>query len=113
MMAVTAWEDFQEEVLSSDEPVLALFHASWCPFCRAFLPLFRDAKADGVRMVEVDVSDDESPFWEAFGVEVVPTLILFHQGRVVTRADGRFVRGLSEEDLDRLLRMAREASGKG
>lgn len=109
MMVLSAWDDFEREVLRFPQPVIALFHATWCPFCQAFLPTFRRFDPDGVRTVEVDVSDDDSPFWDAFGIEVVPTLILFHKGKVVARADGRFVRGLREDDLKSLIRRATEA----
>ncbi|MCJ2520139.1 MAG: thioredoxin family protein [Candidatus Thermoplasmatota archaeon] len=108
MIASATEDSFKADVLNSQHPVLALFHARWCGFCQAFLPIFRRVKGDDVELVEVDISDEASPLWDTYGLEVVPTLILFRNGTVVDRADGRFMRGLREADLERLLEAARE-----
>ncbi|MFQ5837687.1 MAG: thioredoxin family protein [Thermoplasmata archaeon] len=108
MTILATWGDFEEEVLKAENPVVALFHASWCSFCRAYLPDFRGSKANGVKLVEVDISSESSPFWDAYGIEITPTLILFHEGKVAGRADGRSLRGLEKGDLERLLQLARE-----
>lgn len=100
--------NFEAEVLQVEGPVLALFLATWCPFCTDFLPLFRAAHDGGVRLAEVDISDESSPLWGAYAIEIVPTLILFHEGGVVGRADGVHMRGLGPEDLERMLELARE-----
>ncbi len=108
MIATAAEPEFEREVLSSEKPALALFYAQWCPFCRAYLPVFRGAESDGVKLVEVDISDESDPLWDVYGIEVVPTLILFHGGGVIGRADGRYLRGLEEADLERMIQIAME-----
>ncbi len=108
MMEPARGLDFEAEVLRAEEPVLALFHARWCPFCTDFLPLFRAAQDADVRLAEVDISDESDPLWDAYGIEIVPTLLLFHAGEVAARADGMYLRGLSREDLERMVRLARE-----
>lgn len=105
-MTSTPETDFKRDVLSSEEPVMALFHAQWCGFCRAFMPTFRRADADGVKFVEVDISDYDNPLWDSYAIEVVPTLILFDGGRVVSRADGRYMRGLDDADMAGMLQAA-------
>lgn len=107
MKHVSDSASFRREVLEAHGPVLALFYAAWCPFCRAYLPVYRQAEAPGVRRVEVDLSDEGNPLWEAYDVRVVPTLILYEGGEVVDRVDGRPLRGLREEDIDRVLGLAR------
>ncbi len=107
-MASTPETDFERDVLSSEEPVIALFHAQWCGFCRAFMPIFRRAEALRVRLVEVDISDYDSPLWDSYGIEVVPTLILFEGGQVVARADGRYMQGLDDTDMAQVLQAATE-----
>lgn len=99
-------EPFRQAVAESEEPVLALFVATWCGFCRAYQPRFREAETPGVRRVEVDLSDDLNPLWEEYDIQVVPTLILFRDGEVADRADGRLGRGLQGAALDRLLDQA-------
>ncbi len=108
MAATTSGLDFDRDVLNSGVPALALFYAQWCPYCRDYLPTFRGAEAEGVKLVEVDISDESDPLWDVYGIEVVPTLILFHRGSVIGRADGRYLRGLQEADLARMLEVARE-----
>lgn len=105
-MATRSTMDFQEEILDSEEPVLVLFHAPWCPYCRSYLPVFRDAQDKGMRLAEVDIGDYDNPLWETYGIEVIPTMLLFQGGRVVARADGRYHIGLDRADLERMLKAA-------
>ncbi len=88
--------------------MVALFTAQWCGFCLRFLPTFRRAQAEGVRFVEVDISDYDDPLWDVYRIEVVPTLIVFHQGKVAARADGRYMRGLDDADMERMLQASAE-----
>jgi thioredoxin-like negative regulator of GroEL len=48
----------------------------------------------------MDISDDDNPLWEVFGIEVVPTIIIFKDGKAVFRRDGVFGRGLSEKAIE-------------
>jgi len=66
-----------------------LFVASWCPFCNLFYPVFQAvAEKTGIARARVDISDDDNPVWEVFSVEVVPTVIIFKEGKAVFRRDG-------------------------
>lgn len=76
------------------------FLADWCPFCRSFEPAFEGLK--GNRRFELaiaDVTDESSPLWERFGIDVVPTILAFRDGAVIFRRDGRLGRGLGSADL--------------
>jgi len=77
------------------------FLADWCPFCRSFAPKL-EALADhgAFQLLRADVSDEESPLWDRFGIEVVPTVIVFRDGVPVFRRDGRLGQGLREADLN-------------
>lgn len=76
----------------------AVFLASWCPFCRRFQPAFEAAaKVNGILWAYVDLSDDDNKLWDAFEIEVVPTIIIFKDGKPVWRKDGVLGRGLSED----------------
>jgi thioredoxin-like negative regulator of GroEL len=48
----------------------------------------------------MDLSDDNNPLWDAFSIEVVPTIIVFKDGKTEFRKDGVFGRGLSEKAID-------------
>jgi len=48
----------------------------------------------------MDLSDDDNPLWDTFSIEVVPTIIVFRDGKPEFRRDGFFGRGLSETAID-------------
>jgi thiol-disulfide isomerase/thioredoxin len=76
------------------------FSADWCPYCTAFLPNFATLEEGGALEIAVaDLTDLESPLWDSFEVEVVPTVILFKEGKVIFRANGRSGEGLDGADL--------------
>ena len=79
------------------------FLAAWCPFCREFYEEFaRYAATHPGRYAIGDVTDMDSPLWERFRLDVVPTVIAFRDGRPVVRIDGVLGRGLTATDLARL-----------
>ena len=74
------------------------FHATWCGFCRRFLPKFEspDGRLGG-RLALVDISDEENPLWERFGIEVVPAVLGFEDGALAWRIDSPMGVGLTEQ----------------
>jgi thioredoxin 1 len=78
-----------------------LFVASWCPFCKLFYPVFQAAaEKSGIAWTPMDISGDDNPLWWIFSIEVVPTIIVFKEGKAVFRRDGVLGRGLSEKAID-------------
>ncbi len=77
--------------------------ADWCPFCRAFRPLFERFDGGGIfESALADVTDTASPLWDRFQIEVVPTLLAFRDGELVHRIDGIPMEGLGPGDLENL-----------
>ncbi len=78
------------ELISGDQPVLVDFFATWCGPCQMMQPILQDtAKQVGekVKIIKVDV--DKNPLAASnFQVRGVPTLILFHKGKVMWRQSG-------------------------
>ena len=100
MIEVSSKCEFENQ-LKESKRVLALFYASWCPFCRSFLPVFAKnvSGKDSYLVLRVKVDDYDNPLWEEYSIEAVPTVILFEAERVCRRLDGRFGYGLSEKQL--------------
>jgi len=79
------------------------FVADWCPFCRRFRPRFEAlAGALPCSLAFADVTSEESPLWDVFGIEVIPTVVAFQDGAVVGRVDGRAGEDFGPGDLDRV-----------
>jgi len=97
-----------EGQLKENKRVLALFYASWCPYCRRFLPVFdKNVSNRGFNLVlRVRVDDYDNPLWAEYSIGVVPTVVLFEDGKVCRRLDGRFGYGLDEAQFKEWLEEA-------
>lgn len=85
---VEKMEDLQQELKKGD--VLLDFFATWCGPCRMIAPILEglDKKEDfPVQIVKIDV-DDAPELAGAFGVETIPTLFFFSEGKAVRKYSG-------------------------
>ena len=65
--------------LKTNEKVLALFYASWCPHCMGFVPVF-DKKVVNFNVgsvIHVLLDDYDNPLWDDYSIEAVPTAHIF------------------------------------
>ncbi len=100
MIQVDNMQDLNSQ-LKANEKVLALFYASWCPYCMRFLPIF-DKKVVNFSVgsiIHVLLDEYDNPLWDDYSIDAVPTLIFFEKGKVYRRLDGKFGVGLSEKQL--------------
>ena len=88
---------FEREVLQAEGLVLVDFWAAWCPPCRRLAPTI-DALADEydgrLTVAKVDV-DDSPEVAQRYGIQSIPTLILFKDGQPVDKRLG----ALPKEEL--------------
>ena len=81
--------NFEEEVLKSDKPVLIDFWASWCGPCRMVSPIIDEIAEENpqIKVCKVNV-DEQNELASAFQVMSIPTLFVMKDGKVVNRATG-------------------------
>lgn len=102
-MAVTVVnkENFKNEVLKADKPVLVDFWATWCGPCRMLAPTIAKIAEEQEGVIKVGKLDvDEEPEIAAkYGIASIPTLMVFKNGEVVKSSVGVQSKPMIEEML--------------
>ena len=84
MLTITT-NSFENDVLQVDKPVLVDFGAQWCPYCRRLAPAFdKVGEQYADTLVTGKINYDEEPqLIQRFGIDTIPTLMLFRNGEVI------------------------------
>ena len=102
-------ENFEQEVLNSQEPVLVDFWAEWCMPCRMLAPTIdkiADSYAGKVKVGKVD-TDSNREIAMKYAINAIPTVILFKGGQVAQKFVGLAPEAKFREALDSLQESSR------
>ena len=83
-------QNFEQEVLKSDIPVLVDFWATWCGPCRMLAPTIAkiaEEQEGKIKVGKIDV-DEEPELAAKYGIASIPTLIVFKNGEVAKTSIG-------------------------
>lgn len=82
-------DNFNNEVMNSDKPVLVDFWASWCGPCKMLSPIVDEVanETDAVKVGKVNV-DEEPELARQFRVMSIPTLVIIKNGKVIKSSVG-------------------------
>ena len=82
-------DNFHEEVLNSDKPVLLDFFASWCGPCRMVGPILDEIaeEREDIKVCKVDI-DEQPELASRYRIMSVPTLMVLKDGKIVEQSLG-------------------------
>jgi len=97
--------NFKQEVLESNVPVLVDFWAPWCMPCRMLAPIIENLAKENVGKLKIcKLNTDENQNIAAqYGIQGIPTLIVFKEGKEVGRTVGVMPKEKLQEKLDPIL----------
>ena len=104
MLEVTQ-ENFEKEVLKSDKAVLVDFWAPWCGPCRMLAPVIEEVAAEYAGKAKVCKlnTDDHHEAAVEFGINAIPTIILFNKGEIAKKWVGLVKKTDITDAIDEML----------
>ncbi len=81
--------NFEEDVLKSEAPVLLDFWATWCGPCQMIAPVIEEIARENtnIKVGKINV-DEEGELAGAFGISSIPTLVVLKEGKIINQMVG-------------------------
>ena len=101
MSTAVTESSFEQEVIQSDKPVIVDFWAEWCGPCHAVAPVLdriAEERGDELKLVKINV-DEEQELMIRYGVQSIPTILLFKDGAPAAAVIGAQPKGAIEKGL--------------
>jgi thioredoxin 1 len=96
-----AKQSFNELINQSETPVLVDFYADWCGPCKVMAPVLEEVAKSlngKVKIIKID-TDKNQQVSAQYGIQGIPTLILFKQGKILWRQSGAMPKQQLENSL--------------
>lgn len=98
-------ENFEQEVLNSDVPVMVDFWATWCAPCRKLSPLLDDIAnelGDKIKFVKIN-TDDNMKVAHDYSISGLPTVLIFKDGKAEERMVGMVQKSTILSNIEKYL----------